>query len=158
LPVVTGSTLHSPASRMPRKITMQCCRSTPSCPAPPHQTSNTEGETIIIIFINCNWVFTRWQWCIQKYILCLGGPGSSVGIATGYGLDGPGIESSGFGGLRVCVLASGTRDRGFAPDRSRRIFHNGKIRSTQSFGLSVFRLIPEQFQTNKVHDTSKIGH
>jgi hypothetical protein len=23
--------------------------------------------------------------------------------------------------------------------------------------LSVFRLIPEQFQTNKVHDTSKIG-
>jgi len=25
------------------------------------------------------------------YILC--GPGSSVGIATGYGLDGPGIES-----------------------------------------------------------------
>jgi hypothetical protein len=23
--------------------------------------------------------------------------------------------------------------------------------------LSVFRLIPEQFQTNKLHDTSKIG-
>jgi hypothetical protein len=46
------------------------------------------------------------------------GPGSSVGIATGYGLDGPGIESK-----RLCVLASGTQDRGFAPDRSRRIFH-----------------------------------
>jgi hypothetical protein len=44
------------------------------------------------------------------------GPCSSVGIATDYGLDGPGIES---------------------------------------FSLSVFRLIPEQFQTNKVHDTSK---
>jgi hypothetical protein len=44
------------------------------------------------------------------------GPGSSVGIATGYGLDGPGIESgSGFGGLGVCMLASGTQDRGFAP-------------------------------------------
>jgi hypothetical protein len=36
------------------------------------------------------------------------GPGSSVGIATDYGLDGPGIEH-----------------------RSRRIFHNGKIHSTQ---------------------------
>jgi hypothetical protein len=24
----------------------------------------------------------------------MGGPGSSVGIATGYGLDGPGIESN----------------------------------------------------------------
>jgi hypothetical protein len=61
------------------------------------------------------------------------GPGSSVGMATGYGLNGPGIESSGFGGLGVCVLASGTQGRGFAPDRSRRIFHNGKIHSTQSF-------------------------
>jgi hypothetical protein len=26
-------------------------------------------------------------------LLSYGGPGSSVGIATGYGLDGPGIES-----------------------------------------------------------------
>ena len=33
---------------------------------------------------------------IQKFIVALStrsGPGSSVGIATGYGLDGPGIES-----------------------------------------------------------------
>jgi hypothetical protein len=29
---------------------------------------------------------------------------------------------SGFGGLGVCMLASGTQDRGFAPDRSRLIF------------------------------------
>jgi hypothetical protein len=29
---------------------------------------------------------------ISSYICC-SGPGSSVGIATGYGLDGPGIES-----------------------------------------------------------------
>jgi hypothetical protein len=43
---------------------------------------------------------------------------------------------SGFGGLGVCVLASGTQDRGFAPDWSRRIFHNGKIHSTQPFSLS----------------------
>jgi hypothetical protein len=65
----------------------------------------------------------------------IGGPGSSVGIATGYGLDSPGIESSGFGGLGVCVLASGTQDRGFAPDLSRRIFHNGK---STARSLSVF--------------------
>jgi hypothetical protein len=35
------------------------------------------------------------------------GAGSSVGIATGYELDGPRIESSGFGGLVVSMLASG---------------------------------------------------
>jgi hypothetical protein len=65
------------------------------------------------------------------------GPGRSVGIATGYGLDGPGIESGGFGGLVVSILASGTQDRGFAPDRSRRIFHAGKIHSMPSFGGEV---------------------
>jgi hypothetical protein len=46
------------------------------------------------------------------------GPGSSVGIATDYGLNGPGIES-------------GTQDRVFAPDRSRRIFPAEKIHSMQ---------------------------
>jgi hypothetical protein len=59
------------------------------------------------------------------------GPDSSVGIATGYGLDGPGIEFSGFGGLGVCILASGTQDRGFAPDRSCRIFPAGEMPSMQ---------------------------
>jgi hypothetical protein len=63
------------------------------------------------------------------------GRDSSVGIATGYGLNGPGIEShSGFGGLGVSMLASGTQDRGFAPDRGRRIFPAGKIHSMPSFG------------------------
>jgi hypothetical protein len=52
---------------------------------------------------------------------------------------------SGFGGLGVCVLASGTQDCGFVPDRSRRIFHNGKIHGTQS-------LVESQ---TKVHDTEK---
>jgi hypothetical protein len=67
----------------------------------------------------------------RKYavVICL--VDSSVGIATGYGLDGPGIESSGYGGLVVSMLASGTQDRGFAPDRSRRIFPAGKIHSMQ---------------------------
>jgi hypothetical protein len=62
------------------------------------------------------------------------GLGSSVGIVTGYGLDGPEIESSGFGGLGVSMLASGAQDRGFAPDQSRRIFPAGKIHSMPSFG------------------------
>jgi len=30
---------------------------------------------------------------LQRYDVMKSGPGSSVGIATGYGLDGPGIES-----------------------------------------------------------------
>jgi hypothetical protein len=34
----------------------------------------------------------------------------------------------------VSMLPSGTQDRGFAPDRSRRIFPAGKIRSMPSFG------------------------
>jgi hypothetical protein len=62
------------------------------------------------------------------------GRDSSVGLATDYGLDGPGIECSGFGGVVVSMLASGTQDRGFAPDRSRRIFPAGKIYSRPSFG------------------------
>jgi hypothetical protein len=66
--------------------------------------------------------------------VCVRVPGSSVSIATGYGLDGSGIEFSGFGGLGVCMLASGTQDRGFAPDRSRRIFRDGKIHSLPFFG------------------------
>jgi hypothetical protein len=44
---------------------------------------------------------------------------------------------SGFGGLAVSMLASGTQDRGFAPDRSRRIFPVGKIHSVPSFGGEV---------------------
>jgi hypothetical protein len=44
------------------------------------------------------------------------------------------------------MLASGTQDRGFAPDRSRRIFPVGKIHSMPSF---------VQYQNNKLHDTNK---
>jgi hypothetical protein len=69
----------------------------------------------------------------ETYLLAITcGSGSSVGIVTDYELGGPRIESlSGFGGLGVCMLASGTQDRGFAPDRSRRIFLAGKIHSMQ---------------------------
>ena len=34
-----------------------------------------------------------WEFFFLIYHLKNGGPGSVVGIATGYGLDGPGIES-----------------------------------------------------------------
>jgi hypothetical protein len=68
---------------------------------------HTPSLIIIIIFINCNWVVTRWQWSFNTYTKHeivrtvhirrsrngQRGPGSSVGIATGYGMDGPGIES-----------------------------------------------------------------
>jgi hypothetical protein len=40
----------------------------------------------------------------------------------------------GFGGLVVCVLASGSRVRGFEPGRSRWIFSVLKILGTPSFG------------------------
>jgi hypothetical protein len=46
-------------------------------------------------------------------------------------------DLSGFGGLGVSVLASGTQVRGFIPGRSRRIFKGGKILSTPSFGREV---------------------
>jgi hypothetical protein len=51
-----------------------------------------------------------------------------------YKPEGHGFDSSGFGGLVVSMLASGTQDRGFATDRSRRIFPAGKIHSMPSFG------------------------
>jgi hypothetical protein len=35
-------------------------------------------------------------------------------------------DDSGFGGLAISVLASGTQVRGFKPGRSRRIFKGGK--------------------------------
>jgi hypothetical protein len=46
-------------------------------------------------------------------------------------------HKSGFGGLGVSMLASGTQDRGFAPDRSRLIFPAEKIHSMPSFGGEV---------------------
>jgi hypothetical protein len=85
------------------------------------------------------------------YYYC--GPGSSVGIATDYGLDGPGIESSGFGGLGVCVLASGTQDRGFARDRTCRIFLLEK--STACSTIRYKRQLKVQYQNNEAQGTNK---
>jgi hypothetical protein len=55
-------------------------------------------------------------------------------IATG--------QLSGFGGLGVSVLASGTQVRGFKPGRGLRIFKVGKILSTPSFGREVKPWVP----------------
>jgi len=49
---------------------------------------------------------------------------------------------SGFGGLRVSVLAFSTQVRGFKPDRSRRIFKGEKMLSTPSFGGEVKPSVP----------------
>jgi hypothetical protein len=54
------------------------------------------------------------------------GPGSSVGIAPGYGLDGPGIESRGGGIFRTCP------DRPWGPPillyNGYRVFPGGRMR------------------------------
>jgi len=63
------------------------------------------------------------------------GPGSVVGIATGYGLDGPGIESR-WGGeiFRTCP------DRPWGPPNvlynGYRVFPGGKERPDRDAGLS----------------------
>src|SRR5215468_4457449 len=49
---------------------------------------------------------------------------------------------SGFGGLVVSMLASGTQVRGFKPGRSRRIFRGEKILSMPSFGREVKSSVP----------------
>jgi hypothetical protein len=57
-------------------------------------------------------------------------------------LDATIIYKSGFGGLVVSMLASGTQDRGFSPGRSRRIFSGEKILSMPSFGREVKPFVP----------------
>jgi hypothetical protein len=52
------------------------------------------------------------------------------------------ITKSGFGGLVVSMLASGTRVHGFKPGRSRRIFSGVKILSIPSFGREVKPWVP----------------
>jgi hypothetical protein len=49
---------------------------------------------------------------------------------------------SGFGGLAVSVMASGTQVRGFKPGRIRRNFKGGKILSTPFFGREVKPWVP----------------
>jgi hypothetical protein len=49
---------------------------------------------------------------------------------------------SGFGGLKVSMLASGTHVRGFKPGRSRRIFQGEKILITPSFGGEAKPSVP----------------
>jgi hypothetical protein len=51
-------------------------------------------------------------------------------------------DRSGFGGLVVSMLASGTRVRGFKPGRSRRSFSDEKILSMPSFGSEVKPFAP----------------
>ena len=64
--------------------------------------------------------------CIMYSYLKLSGPGSSVGIATDYGLDGPGIES------RWDEIFRTYPDRPWGPPsllyNGYRVFPGGKVR------------------------------
>jgi hypothetical protein len=51
-------------------------------------------------------------------------------------------QDSGFSGVGVSVLASGTQVHGFKPGRSRRIFTGGKFLSTPSFQREVKPWVP----------------
>jgi hypothetical protein len=61
-----------------------------------HNMSEAEPEIDLGTFIR--------EYNIDPGIYFMCGPGSSVGIATDYGLDGLRIESCGFGGLVVSML------------------------------------------------------
>jgi hypothetical protein len=52
------------------------------------------------------------------------------------------LASGTFGGLVVSMLACGTQDRGFAPGQSRLIFSGEKILSMHSFGREVEPFAP----------------
>jgi hypothetical protein len=73
-------------------------------------------------------------------------------LTTGWTVRG---SNSGFGGLGVCMLASGTQDRGFAPDRTRRIFPAGK-KSTACSTIRYKRQLKVQYQNNEAQDTNKL--
>jgi hypothetical protein len=55
------------------------------------------------------------------------GLGSSVGIATGYELEGPGIESSGFGGLGFACWPLVPKIAGSLPTEAVGFFRLGKF-------------------------------
>ena len=63
---------------------------------------------------------------IKTFINTVGGPGSSVGIVTAYGLEGPGIESRWGGIFRTCP------DRPWGPPsllyNGYWVFPGGKVR------------------------------
>ena len=65
---------------------------------------NFETQRILTLFTSARHVFLscafliNFNWLYRKS----SGPGSSVGIATDYGLDGPGSNSGGDGIFRTC--------------------------------------------------------
>ena len=62
---------------------------------PPHECEHSTVLYLVLKFVTsqmiCDYCFVTEIW--WDFIHCLCGPGSSVGIATCYGLDGLGIES-----------------------------------------------------------------
>jgi hypothetical protein len=82
--------------------------------------SHYEAEALYSVthFQHASWRFRLWQICQLT------------------------LHNSGFGGLAVSMLASGTRVRGFEPGRSRQIFHGEKILCVPSFGGEVKPSVP----------------
>ena len=105
-------------------------------------------------FVMCEWVYVRvfWQLCgcfgnmctcidcfvlfvlcfcivsfvyMYSYLFCLRGPGSSVGIATDYGLDGPASNPGGDEIFRPSRPALGPTQ---PPVNGYRVFPGGKVR------------------------------
>ena len=69
------------------------------------------------------WVLIKIPVCIiPKYSCIIGGPSSSVGIATDYGLDGPGSNPGGDEIFRTFRPALGPTQMGY------RVFPGGKVR------------------------------
>jgi hypothetical protein len=61
------------------------------------------------------------------------------------------VYGSGFGGLMVSMLASGTRVHGFIPGPSHRIFSGEKILSMPSFRREVKPIIPCDLRESRNH-------
>jgi hypothetical protein len=66
-------------------------------------------------------------------------------------------SGSGFGGLVISMLASGTQDRGFKPGRSRPIFSGVKILSMLSFGREVKQFVADLRHEKEPLDYVEVG-
>jgi hypothetical protein len=96
------------------------------------------------------------QRCAERFnsgVKGLSGPGSSVGIATGYGLDDPGIESRGGGGQMFGTCP----DRPWGPPsllyNGYRVFPGGRKRPGRDVDPSPL-LVP--WSKNRVYRTSSL--
>ena len=100
------------------------------CRAPTQMVNINSPFIVRRFWIEIKWVHPHYLLNIADYISVISGPGSSVGVETDYGLDGPWIESrrGGRGGARFSVRP----DRSWGPPSllysGYRVFPGGKLR------------------------------